>query len=400
MTFTAAHIPSRIKLPVSALCNVQCRFCDRNLDCAFTAPDGVASETLSPMEAAGYIDAVLKFVETPVEVCLSGPGEPLARPEETFAAARLVVERHPDAGISVATNGLALPGYAQDLAKAGVHIVRLAVADTDPLRLGGLVAFIRTGKRSLRGDEAVRVLLAQQQKGVAEAKRNGLRVVAVVPVAPEINKDHMAGIARTLESWGVDSIELVPFVPREKSGLGKARPATAEDMDAALGAVQTVMPNAELGDMGGDGVSLLGEEEAAILLRRIKLATQAETVTDRPMPDLERPHVAVATSDGESVDVHLGHAEKLLVYGNDNGLVTLREARQTPPRGGGVNRWNALADLLSDVKILIAAGAGDNPRAILAEHGVDVRVYDDAPLQGAVLHAFGIKPKGRGRKGQ
>lgn len=397
VTFTAAHTPSRIKLPVSALCNVQCRFCDRNLDCAFTAPDGMASETLSTKEAAGYLDAILQKVEKPVEVCMSGPGEPLARPDETLAAVRLVAERHPDLRISVATNGLALPGYAQDLAEAGVKEVRLGVADTAPLRLGSLVAFIRTGKRSLRGDEAMRVLVSQQEKGVAEARRHGLRVIAVVPVVPEINKGHLVEIADTLKSWGVDSIELVPFEPREKSGLGKARPATPDDMDEALSAVRTVIPDARLGDMGGNGVSLLGEEEAAILLRRIKLASQAEVVTDRPMPDLERPYVAVATSDGEAVDVHLGHAEKLLVYGNDNGLVTLREARLTPPRGGGSDRWKALAEVLSDVKVLIAAGAGDSPRTILAEYGIDVRVYDDAPLQGAVLHAFGIKPKGKGK---
>lgn len=396
MTSTTAHTPSRIRLPVSALCNVQCRFCDRNLDCAFTAPDGVASEPLTPREAAGYLDAILQKVEVSVEVCLSGPGEPLARPDEALATARLVAERHPDVRISVATNGLTLPGYARDLAEAGVKEVRLAVADSDPLRLGSFVAFIRTGKRSMRGEEAMQVFLSQQEKGVAEAKHHGLSVTAVVPVAPEVNKANVAEIAERLKNWGVDRIELVPFEPREKSGLGKARPATQADMDEALSAVRTVVPDAQLGDMGGHGASLLGEEEASTLLRRIKLATEADVVTDRPMPDRNRPYVAVATSDGEAVDVHLGHAEKLLVYGNDNGLVTLREARLTPPRGGGSDRWKALAEVLPDVKVLIAAGAGDNPRTILAEHGIDVRVYDDAPLQGAVLHAFGIKPKGRG----
>jgi nitrogen fixation protein NifB len=332
-----------------------------------------------------------------VEVCLSGPGEPLAKPEETLAVARLVGERYPGVRVSVATNGLALPDHARDLANAGIEEVRLAVADTDPTRLGGLVAFIRTGKRSMRGEEATRTLLSQQEKGVAAAKDGGLRVVAVVPVVPEINSGHLPVIARTLTGWGVDTIELVPFAPREKSGLGKARPATPDDMDTALEAVRTVTPDAVVGDLGGDSVSLLGEEQAAIILRRIRLASQAEdTQADRPMPDLERPYVAVTTSDGESVDVHLGHADKLLVYENDNGLVTLKGVREAPPKGGGSDRWNALAETLADVKILIAAGAGDNPRRTLAERGIDVRVYEDAPLHGAVLHAFGIKPKGGG----
>ncbi|TVM35762.1 radical SAM protein [Oceanidesulfovibrio marinus] len=388
---------TRIKLPVSALCNVQCRFCDRNMDCAYTAPNGVASETLSVQESARYLAALLEKTEPPVEVCLSGSGEPLARPEETMATARMVRKAYPDVRISVATNGLALPGYAHDLAEAGVDCVRLSVADVDPSRLGGLVAFIRTGKRSMRGDDAMQVLLSQQKKGVAEARHNGLYTTVVVPVVPEINKDHMAEIAATLKDWGVDALELVPFEPREKSGLGKARPATKEDMEEALMAARSVMPSAIIGSLGGDVVSLLGEENAATLLRRIKLASQAEAVTDRPMPDLDRPYVAVATSDGEAVDVHLGHAETLLIYSNDNGLVTLHEARKTPPRGGGDNRWSALAEILSDVKVLIAAGAGDNPRTILADKGIDVRVYEDAPLQGAVLYAFGIKPKGRGK---
>ncbi|MFW5837952.1 MAG: NifB/NifX family molybdenum-iron cluster-binding protein, partial [Desulfovibrionaceae bacterium] len=108
-----------------------------------------------------------------------------------------------------------------------------------------------------------------------------------------------------------------------------------------------------------------------------------------PAPGDSRPCVAVATSDGLEVNLHLGQARTLLVYemrGRDAGMV---EPRQAPPPGGAEDRWKALAGVLSDCRAVLASGAGENPKRMLAAEGVrviraagDVRAAATAALSG------------------
>ena len=85
-----------------------------------------------------------------------------------------------------------------------------------------------------------------------------------------------------------------------------------------------------------------------------------------------RPNVALASMEGVLVNQHLGEAEKLLIYGEKDGRVQLLEARPTPPRGGGMKRWHALADTLSDCSSLLVSGVGANPEKVLAASGIEV----------------------------
>ena len=61
-----------------------------------------------------------------------------------------------------------------------------------------------------------------------------------------------------------------------------------------------------------------------------------------------------------------------MVYTQQDGRVTLREARPTPPKGGGLQRWQALAETLSDCSALLVSGVGANPRQVLGAAGIDV----------------------------
>ena len=85
-----------------------------------------------------------------------------------------------------------------------------------------------------------------------------------------------------------------------------------------------------------------------------------------------RPCVAVASMEGVLVNQHLGEAEKLLVYGHKDGRVHLVAARTTPAKGGGMQRWRDLAEILADCSTLLVGGVGTNPKKVLAAAGIEV----------------------------
>jgi nitrogen fixation protein NifB len=89
-----------------------------------------------------------------------------------------------------------------------------------------------------------------------------------------------------------------------------------------------------------------------------------------PPADPERPYVAVATREGALVNLHLGEAPSLQIWGPDqNGGFTLIEERPTP-LPGSPDRWWALAETLKDCRAVLVSAIGDTPRAVLKESGV------------------------------
>ena len=114
-----------------------------------------------------------------------------------------------------------------------------------------------------------------------------------------------------------------------------------------------------------------------------------------PRPDESRRYVAVVSSNGMDVDLHLGQAQNILIYGpREDGLICLFESRKAPVPGSGSNRWQELAELLSDCFVLLAASAGDAPRKILSEYGIRV-ILTDENIEGSVDVLYGGGKKGK-----
>ena len=104
--------------------------------------------------------------------------------------------------------------------------------------------------------------------------------------------------------------------------------------------------------------------------------------------DEEKYRIAVATSDGENIDLHFGRADSFDIYDADReGRVTFRERREnTPPCENGIHRDDRLleaAETIRDCDFVLAARAGPGAQAALAQLGVDV---DEIP--GNVMDAI------------
>lgn len=108
-----------------------------------------------------------------------------------------------------------------------------------------------------------------------------------------------------------------------------------------------------------------------------------------PTPTPDRPNLAVASSTGREVDLHLGEAAFLLVFGpRGDGSCGLLGTRPVPESGGGRNRWLELAATLDDCFALLVADAGDSPRRVLAERQIPV-VNGEGGVAGLVEIIFG-----------
>jgi len=95
------------------------------------------------------------------------------------------------------------------------------------------------------------------------------------------------------------------------------------------------------------------------------------------------------------IDLHLGQASRLLIYGpRADGLVCLLETRPAPSPGTGGSRWQELALILSDCFALLTAAAGDVPRETLNRKGINVLITD-GEIEGTVdvLYGGGKKNK-------
>jgi nitrogen fixation protein NifB len=85
-----------------------------------------------------------------------------------------------------------------------------------------------------------------------------------------------------------------------------------------------------------------------------------------------RPYIAAATREGLLVNQHLGEADSLHIFETTGGEIRRAGIRDTPPRGLGDRRWEALADTLRDCRALLVGGVGPKPRNVLTQSGLKV----------------------------
>jgi len=367
-----------LKLPVAPL--AFCRM--RHIQEAKAHPAMNASEVVA--EVGRYPG--LTHVE------LGGPGDPLASLSATLATLAQLSEHRPDLTIGITTVGLRGAEYAAELAAAGVGSVTLLVEALDAATAKRLYAWIRPGKKNIPLQDAVPLLLDEQARAVPALAAAGLAVTIQSTVYPGINAHYMAAIAETMAELGATAMRLVPFLPDPT--LANAPPAaTREHMEQLARLTSHFLPTTsvvmDVADCGCDCGPRCGSGTTC------GCGAVASVQTGLPQPTIQRPRVAVVSATGMDVDLHLGQARKLLIYGpREDGLACLLETRQAPDPGSGVSRWEQLADVLHDCFALLAVSAGQRPREVLGNRGIRV-ILTEENIEGTVdlLYGGGKKHK-------
>jgi nitrogen fixation protein NifB len=347
----------------------------------------VRSESLTPMQAASYLESVVTGDGAGFAIRIAGPGEPFADAEETMGLLEFIRTSWPGAQIWITSNGLCVAPHAARLAELGVTRFTLAMHAVDAQTAAAVYAWVRPATTTLSREEGFALLLADQAAALAALRENGIETAVEMLVVPGVNDRHVESVASTAAGAGASLICLVPFVPASGQDEDLAPAADGELMRTAREAASQHLPVGEIADPGG---SAARNEE----LRPSQNAGAAllESL------DTTRPCVAVATSDGQIVDMHLGQASTILVYGVEHGPIALVESRQAPPKGGGDERWKRLAEILGDCRALLVASAGAKPRDILGENGLLV-MERSGSVEAALYPLFGMEPpRKRGKK--
>ena len=343
------------------------------------------------MNAAEVIAEVGRYPGL-THVELGGPGDPLASLSATLATLAQLSEHRPDLTIGLTTVGLGGAEYAAELAAAGVGSVTLLVEALDAATAERLYAWIRPGKKNIPLQDAVPLLLDEQARAVPALAAAGLAVTIQSTVYPGINAHYMAAIAETMAELGATAMRLVPFLP-DPTLTNTPPAATREHMEQLARLTSHFLPTTSVvmnvADCGCDCGPRCGSGATC------GCGAVASVQTGLPQPTIQRPRVAVVSATGMDVDLHLGQARKLLIYGpREDGLACLLETRQAPDPGSGVSRWEQLADVLHDCFALLAVSAGQRPREVLGNRGIRV-ILTEENIEGTVdlLYGGGKKHK-------
>lgn len=388
----AAHRTfGRVHLPVAPRCNIQCKFCNRKFDCVNESRPGVTSGVLSPAQAMIYLDSVLERKSNIAVVGIAGPGDPFANPDETLETLRRTRDRHPEMMLCVATNGLNLVPYLDDLAAVGLSHVTITVNAVDPVIGQRIYSWVRYGKRVRRAREGAEILLENQMEAIRGLKARGMAVKVNTIIIPGVNDSHIEAVAKVVGGMSVDILNCVPYYPCSGSAfesLPEPSPEMVEEIRKKAGGHVKQMRHCKR--CRADAVGRLDEAPDPELMDRLRAC---EKIVDAPAPPGgERPNIAVASLEGVLVNQHLGEAYQLMIFGPRNGEVVHLENRPTPEAGSGSDRWLELSDCLTDCRTLLVSGIGASPRKVLTAKGIEIfeiegmideavhSVYDGTPL--------------------
>ena len=388
-------------MPVAPRCNIQCKFCNRKFDCVNESRPGVTSGVLSPSQAMAYLEEVFARRKNISVVGIAGPGDPFANPVETMETLRLVREKYPEMMLCVATNGLGIYPYLDQLAHLKVSHVTVTVNAVDPKVGERIYSWVRYDRRVRRAGEGAEILLEKQLEAIKGLKWRGMIVKVNSIIIPGVNDTHIPLVAEKMSVLKVDLMNCVPYCPAPGSTFEDLEEPSKEMVDAVRAYSGKLIPQMRhCTRCRADAVGLLGEAPDKDLMAVLQSCKNADiapkTPCSVPLPRKpRRKYVAVASLEGVFVNQHLGEAHQLMVYGEKDGTFGLVDTRYAPESGGGRRRWDALALTISDCHTLLVSGIGAQPRATLKDAGIETLVVEglieevvEAVLTGKSLRHF------------
>jgi len=424
----AHHFFARMHVAVAPACNIQCNYCNRKYDCSNESRPGVVSEVLTPQQAVKKVKAVAAAIPQMSVLGIAGPGDPLANPQKTFETFRRLSAETPDIKLCVSTNGLTLPECVDELCQHNIDHVTVTINCVDPEIGAKIYPWIFWKNKRIRGVEAARILIEQQQKGLQMLIDRGILVKVNSVLIPGINDQHLIEVSRIVKEKGAFLHNVMPIISEPEHGTYFGLTGQAEPTPAELQAVQ----DACAGDMNmmrhcrqcrADAVGLLGEDRGAeftldkidameidyeaAMVRRAEvhdqlleqLYAQRESAS-QPITTLQGRAVlmAIATKGGGLINQHFGHATEFLVYeASRDGVRFIGHRQVAKPYCEGNSSCGDEAESLLDTllkalqgcEVLLCSKVGYEPWSALEQAGIQPNgEHAMEPIEDAILAVY------------
>ncbi len=378
----------RVHLPVAPRCNVQCNFCNRKFDCVNESRPGVSSSILTPFQALDYLEEVMIKKQCISVVGIAGPGDPFANPAETLSTLELVRKKFPEMLLCVATNGLNLPDYLDDIKSLDVSHVSITVNAIDPDIARHIYSWVRYGKRSLGPEKGVQVLLENQIKSIKGLKQRGIIVKINTIVLPGINDHHVTDIAKKMSEYNVDLLNCMPYFPNPGSNFSNLEEPSNKLMTQIRVKSRPYIPQMlHCKRCRADAVGKLDEKTDLELMNSLMKHAKGKEKNNstKTLKKDKKKLVAVTSREGVLVNQHLGEAAYLNIYDISQKEPVFLEKRPAPEMGGKDLRWLKLSEVIKDCHLLLVSGIGKNPKHILNQKGIEILEVNG--MISEILHA-------------
>lgn len=376
----AHHTFARMHLPVAPKCNIQCNYCNRRFDCCNESRPGVTSEVLGPTEALNRIAAVKEKIPELRVIGIAGPGDPLAN-EETFETLDLVSEKFPELTLCVSTNGLMLPDHAERLFGLGVRFVTVTMNCIDP-EIGSKIyeSVIFDGKRH-SGVDGATILRDRQLEGIRKCVDLHMIVKVNVVMIPGLNDAHIPELVRKVKSMGVYIVNILPLIPIEGTAFSDLRaptPQERKDLMDRCSLDSRMMRHCR--QCRADAIGLLGNDRSAEFSKIKGCGLSCDgNGPNFVTGDINRDEtkVAVASTDGKTVDSGFGNCPTFRIYATDGSTCRFLKTVEIESTGTVVGKdhvghINNIISQLGDCGTVIAEEIGPLPSKLLSKLGIKV----------------------------
>lgn len=428
---------ARIHVAVAPACNIQCNYCNRKYDCSNESRPGVTSCKLTPQEAvkkALYVGGSIKQLSV---VGIAGPGDALANPKQTFETFRLLERYAPDIKLCLSTNGLNIEKYIDEILRCNIEHITVTMNSVD--ESGGIGAKIYPwvyyeGKRYY-GEEAARVLLRQQLRGIELLVKNDILVKVNSVLIPNVNEEELPKVAKKVKEMGVFIFNIMPLISKPEHGTKFALEGVKSADHRLLMKVQEACETdvklmRHCRQCRADAVGLLGEDRSDEFFKKdfadksfeelqmhyniknrreahrkieewrgvLKAANEKALMEEAKKYELsstgETKLVAVTSESNGLINDHFGSAEEFLIYEAGDKAIKFIMPRRIDtsyckgPKGCGTYVIDEIKKALSDCDILLTQKIGECPKKELESLKIICdEDYANEPIEISVLKA-------------
>jgi nitrogen fixation protein NifB len=391
---------------------MQCNYCNRKYSCVNESRPGVTCAILTPKQSIDYLRKYTEKLSNLSVVGIAGPGDPFACADETLETLRLVKAEFPDLLLCVASNGLNLPPYVEDLAAIGLSHITVTVNAVDPAIGAKFYDWMSADGKSYKGIEAAELLWERQKQSIQALAAKGVIVKVNTIFTPGINDAHIEQVAQTVAALGATILNIMPLLPTANTPFANLKEPEKRVVQQVRAMAANYLPQmSHCSRCRADAVGMIGEENTQKNIDLLQISAKPAAASASPveasaqnagngllmtlspelrlMPTPERPYIAVASRDGLFVNQHLGEAVQVRVYKPAARRSMLVDIRNISSEAGGAARWLSMIDKLKDCCGILVSGAGPTPRKIFAHNGITVAI-----VEGLIDVALGVTATG------